>query len=53
MRKLTRAQRREEKERKEKFGPQGGGFAAQAKRSQVNRGYAGLPKVLKPRIRTK
>lgn len=53
MRKLTRAQRREAKLKKEKYGPQGGGFAAQAKRTQVNRGYAGLPKALKPKIRTK
>ena len=51
MPKLTRAQRREEKLKKEKYGPKGGGFAAQAKRAQVNRGYEGLPKVLKPRIK--
>lgn len=53
MPKLTRAQRREEKLKKEIYGPKGGGFAAQAKRTQVNRGYVGLPKALKPKIRKK
>ena len=38
---------RAEKKRKEKRAPKGGGFAAQAKRMAVNRGYEGLPKKLK------
>ena len=51
MPKKTRAERREENVEKKRYGPKGGGFAAQAKRAQVNRGYEGLPKALKPRIR--
>ncbi|GEM_PF-1322420 len=42
---------RAEKRRKEKFDPTGGGFSAQAKRAEVNRGYEGVPKVLKPKVR--
>ncbi|MBI4239483.1 hypothetical protein HY620_00650 [Candidatus Uhrbacteria bacterium] len=38
---------RAEKKRKEKFAPKGGGFAAQAKRTQVNKSYQGIPKKLK------
>ena len=51
MPKKTRAERREENVEKERYGPKGGGFAVQAKRAQVNRGYEGLPKALKSRIR--
>jgi hypothetical protein len=46
----TKAQKRAEKRRKEKEGPIGGGWTAQAQRAQVNKGYAGLPKALKPKV---
>jgi len=48
-----RSEKREEKKRKKRYGPQGAGFAAQAKRATVNKGYAGVPKALKPRVKNK
>lgn len=45
-----KGQRREERQRKEKDAPTGGGFAAMAHRAVVNKGYQGLPRALKPKI---
>jgi hypothetical protein len=49
--KKTKAEKRESKREKAKFSPTGGSFGAQAKRARVSRGYAGLPKALKPKVR--
>ncbi len=49
--KKTKAEKREEKRQKAKSAPTGGSFGGQAKRARVSRGYAGVPKALKPKVR--
>lgn len=46
----TKQERREEYRHKQRHAATGGGFAAQAKREQVNKGYQGLAKGVKKRI---
>lgn len=48
-----KALRREQKRRKIRYGATGGSFGAQAKRARVSRGYEGLPRALRPRIKLK
>lgn len=47
----TKAEKRASKREKEKYGPSGGSWAAQAKRAQVNKNYEGMPPSLLPEIR--
>ncbi len=47
----TKAEKRAKKLAKEKMGPTGGSWAAQAKRAQVNKNYEGMPPSLLPQIR--
>lgn len=45
-----KAEKREEKQTKKRYGPKGGGFAAQDKRMKVSKRYEGLPRALKRQI---
>ena len=47
----TKGEKRTQKREKEKYGPSGGSWAAQAKRAQVNKNYEGMPPSLLPEIR--
>lgn len=49
--KKTRGEKRAETAQKKKLAPRGGTAAGQIARIRTRRGYAGLPKGLKPRAR--
>lgn len=48
---MIRTEKREEQVRKEKTAPRGGTRAGQVAHTRVRRGYAGLPRGLKPHSR--